>query len=173
MARGQPLLLFTVRGKETRSHAIIKRYFYQDVFTIFNGKQDEDIIILVKTVKLDIHTSYEKRMAPIAFQHQSSRSHTTYATYYLNLGNKVKTESFWLGSLNFIHILGMAKGRQLFLLKVTGQRSIPVWYAKYCKQDQGRTVWVQPSNLVHILIMARGLHLLLLKVGVKEKVHNA
>ena len=55
----------------------------------------------------------------------------------LNLVNKIKTESFWLGPSNLVHILVMTGGRHLLIFKVRvkGQGHMLDIVVQPCKHD--------------------------------------
>ena len=73
-------------------------------------KHDTDRTVSARTVKLDTHTTYDKRKTPIDFQGRWSKVKVTRNTVLLNLVNMIQTELFKLGPSNLVHILLMTRG---------------------------------------------------------------
>ena len=64
MTRGRHLLIVKIRGQGHTLDIVVKPC-----------KHDTDRTVPCRTIKLGIHTTYDKRTTPINFQGQSSRSH--------------------------------------------------------------------------------------------------
>ena len=86
-------------------------------------KQDRDLTVPARTVKLGTHTTYDKRTNPTDFQGQGSKVKVTCWTSLFNLVNRIQTEPFQPGPWNLVHILNMTRGQKLLIFKVMGQRS--------------------------------------------------
>ena len=59
------------------------------------------------TVKLDTHTTLDKRIKPCDFQGHESKVKVTRYTLFVNT---IQTELFQLGMSNLVHILLMTRG---------------------------------------------------------------
>ena len=122
-------ILVMARGWHWFSRSGVKGQGHRLNIVVQPCKQDKDRIVHIFVMAKGCHL--------LIFKVMGQRSGLT----LLNLVNKIKTESFGLGSSNFVQKRIIARGWHLLIFTVKGQgHRLNV---KPCKQDKDEIVWVR------------------------------